>query len=363
MAELHDILDIDELNDGIDKGYISGRYHPTLSLRIYNYTPEATFSNEPWTRAMCICRGLIVAPGYRVIARPFCKFWNFNDERHPETTPEYLPGEPPILTEKMDGSLGIGYCANGEKAIATRGSFDSDQAKWATAFHKDHYDHIEWPVGITPLFEIIYPENAIVVDYNGESKLVLLGAIDNETGADVDEALWPKSWKQYERPRKFDLTVAEAAQRNDPNAEGFVACWPRKDGPSLRVKIKFEEYRRLHKLMFHLNTRVIWEALREGQPIKSFTDGLSLDASVWASDVAYGMLARHLEGSGEVNNWFYTRPVGDRKVVAQYWLQHAKSVAAALFKKLDGKPYDDELWKLVKPAKAEFYRKAAEETA
>ncbi|NJO65857.1 MAG: hypothetical protein HC836_49640 [Richelia sp. RM2_1_2] len=36
----------------------------------------------------------------------------------------------------------------------------------------------------THLFEIIYPENRIVVNYDGAEKLVLLGLIDRESGYD-----------------------------------------------------------------------------------------------------------------------------------------------------------------------------------
>jgi hypothetical protein len=39
--------------------------------------------------------------------------------------------------------------------------------------------------GFTYLFEIIYPENRIVVDYNGEERLVLLGIINTETGEEL----------------------------------------------------------------------------------------------------------------------------------------------------------------------------------
>jgi RNA ligase len=71
----------------------------------------------------------------------------------------------------MDGSLGILYKVDGKPYLATRGSFVSDQAVAGTAMLHERYGDYEFEDGFTYLFEIIYPENRIVIDYKGMSDL------------------------------------------------------------------------------------------------------------------------------------------------------------------------------------------------
>ena len=72
------------------------------------------------------CRGLIlnVSTG-EVLAQPFPKFFNYQEHI---TKSRPIPNEPPIVSEKLDGSLGILYQLNIVLYIAMRGSLMSDQA-------------------------------------------------------------------------------------------------------------------------------------------------------------------------------------------------------------------------------------------
>src|SRR5208337_116 len=101
-----------------------------------------------------------------VIARPFRKWFNLNTSFRPETLEANLPSWKPRVLEKLDGSLGILFWYGGQKRpyIATRGSFASDQAIWATNWYRAKFgnwpiaDSAKWPKDYTPLFEIIYKE-------------------------------------------------------------------------------------------------------------------------------------------------------------------------------------------------------------
>jgi len=143
---------------------------------LFTYSEEAQILGR-WNFFEQVSRGLIIdrASG-EVAARPFDKFFNWG--QNGQTT------DSPILTatEKLDGSLGILYRDNGY-SIATQGSFRSEQAMWATEFlNKNHnLDSVgdEW----TLLFEIIYPENRVVVDYGSTCALVLLAMRNRFTGA------------------------------------------------------------------------------------------------------------------------------------------------------------------------------------
>src|SRR5690606_11460751 len=159
-------------------------------------------------------------------------------------TPKFTWSSPPVLYEKLDGSLGIIYPHNGSLAVATRGSFASRQAVWASHFVYNHMPNFSQPEGITTLVEIIYPENRIVVDYKGESQLVLLGAVDNATGKDIP--IWEIDW--WDGPTADNhgkLTLDEAYRYATSNEfaerEGIVAVWHFPDKPAFRLKFKHPE--------------------------------------------------------------------------------------------------------------------------
>src|SRR5271156_1066714 len=138
--KLDQLLNIDLLNKHRMDGFVGCQYHPTLPLRIYNYTHLAQYDGKAWgDGTIDYCRGLIVDNEDNIIARPFKKFHNLNTASMPETLVENLPLELPEITKKMDGSLGIWYPdGTPAGAIATRGSFTSPQALWATKWWKMH---------------------------------------------------------------------------------------------------------------------------------------------------------------------------------------------------------------------------------
>ena len=86
-------------------------------------------------------------------------------------------------TVKYDGSLGIAFAWNGEVMVTTKRRMDSEQAIWAKQWIKDHCDVTSFQAGYTYLFEIIYQNNTVIVNYLFEG-LVLL-AITDEGGAEL----------------------------------------------------------------------------------------------------------------------------------------------------------------------------------
>ena len=165
---------LDILNQYIEKGLVVKQDHPTLPISIYNYSRTCQYERL-WDEITMDCRGLVLDSDGNVVAKPFRKFFNFG-----ELTTEQIPNEPFEVFEKMDGSLGILFNYKGEWVLSTKGSFTSEQAiKGMEILKKYKYDRLL--TGYTYLFEIIYPENRIVCQYDFED-LILLGVIDNRDG-------------------------------------------------------------------------------------------------------------------------------------------------------------------------------------
>ncbi len=184
--KLESLLDSKELEQLAHDNLVGYQRHPTLPLRIYNYTQHAQYAQyaQKWGGAIDFCRGLIVDDDNNIVARPFKKFHNLQTTNIPETWEENLPSVPPEITKKYDGSLGVYWKYDEQFGVATRGSFTSPQAQWATKWIQE-----KCPRGFvddlsgsaTPLFEIIYPENRIVVKYDWEG-LVLIGLVSIHSG-------------------------------------------------------------------------------------------------------------------------------------------------------------------------------------
>jgi RNA ligase len=167
------------LPEMLREGYVCVQRHPTVPLYIYNYTSKAQYERV-WNEVTLQCRGLILDANGRVVARPFRKFFNLEEVQD-------LPAGPFEVYEKLDGSLGILYWLGDEAYLATRGSFASEQSRRANGILQARYRHVlpRLDRGHTYLFEIIYPENRIVVNYGGREDLVLLAVVDTATGAEL----------------------------------------------------------------------------------------------------------------------------------------------------------------------------------
>lgn len=335
----------------IDDKYISVQKHPTEDLYIYNYTQRAQF-DRIWTEETMNCRGLIMDGSGKVIARPFKKFFNLEEQ-------ENLPAEDFEVFEKMDGSLGILYWIGSAPYLATRGSFTSDQAIRGTEILQDKYaDKLSMALNDkwTYLFEIIYPENRIVVDYKGMSDIVLLAAIDTETGEEISYSmLLGLHGNDFQIAKRYDglgdlqniknLSSVKAAQ---DNKEGFVIRF--KSG--LRIKLKFEEYVRLHRLITGINARNIWDLLRNNKPLDELLDRVPDEFYRWVKDTANELLEDYEGISHRAYKAFQDAEAHteNRKEFALYVIKKYPDIKHLLFDYKDGHDVFPEIWKMLRPA-------------
>lgn len=345
MPTLADLFDADALDAALDGGYVRVQRHPTDSFSIYNYTEKAQYENV-WTPVTLACRGLIVAGDGTVVARPLPKFFNYGQVGMPALDPT----APVHVTDKADGSLGVIYPAADGWAVATRGSFASDQAVHATSVLRARYPDFAPPARLTVLVEIIYPANRIVIDYGGLDDLVLLGAVDIGTGRTHGPDAVP-DWPGPVIDRLEHATLADAlAAPPRANREGVVVWFPAND---IRVKIKYDEYVRLHRIVTGLNARSIWEALVAGKAVAEIVESLPDEFHAWVGTVVES-LTETIEVRAAGVETAYAEilaglPTGwTRRDFAMVATRYAER--ASLFLRLDDRDYRPLLWQHARPA-------------
>jgi RNA ligase len=251
-TSMWDLFSPDALHHALTGGYVKAQQHPSLPLRILNYTTKTQYEGA-WNKVTRQCRGLIVDAGNDIVARPFPKFFN---HAQPGAGPFDLDARV-HATDKLDGSLGVLYpTGDARHAVATRSSFISPQARHATCVWRDRYeDHVDVSPCATWLFEIIYPGNRIVCDYGDSDDLFLLGAIDLDNGR-----FYRPELLSYDGPTVAALpyrTLRDALQAEPrPGAEGIVIRLV--DHPETALKIKQADYVELHRVLTSTTDRVIW---------------------------------------------------------------------------------------------------------
>lgn len=269
---ISELIDPFLLQEMIETKYIKCTQHPSEDLYIYGYTNGASY-DRVWNEATLQCRGLIADGFGEIVARPWPKFFNFGEAE--DGGDLIISDERVEVTDKMDGSLGLLYWTSEGWKISTRGSFSSDQAIRASNIWEEKYSDFKPIEGKTYLFEIILPENRIVVDYGVKEDLVLLGFVDINTGQTYGP--WDDYGWKGERAEVFAAPTFVEALAIPPreNAEGVVVRFLES---GRQIKIKQADYLRLHAIMTNTNARDLWEI----EAVK-YCKRLITEPSHWAS--------------------------------------------------------------------------------
>lgn len=342
VAQQHDLI-MDNMPD--HWGKINASYCDGLIL--FNYSRECMATPaEDWTPYELVCRGLIFdAKTGAPVARPFDKFFNYGQAPLPDAC--LLD-----VTEKMDGSLGIAYVWRGDWRVSTRGSFTSDQAIWATNWlngTRVNRAELDRHRGKTLLFEIIYPDNQIVIDYGSFEGLVLLGGRYPYTGIEL-----PGSWVQQtarklgvRAPLTYPASLNPAAYaKQAEELPGDQEGWVLRFADGTRLKIKGHEYLDLHRWVSNISFARVVEACRDGNIddlMAACPDRYRAQAGVWLGLVRGTVAAFH----GLIDQAWAERPdlALGRKAFALWAKDQHPKLAPYLFRKLDGRDYDDLIYR------------------
>ena len=355
-----------EVNRLIDEGYITKRFNSDNSLYILNYGQKAQFESL-WNKYTLNSRGHIYrADTNQIIARPFGKFFNYE-----EIINKDLGFDVPNLDfdafDKADGSLGILYKdLNGDYKISTRGSMESEQAIEGTKILNEKYGDICFRPHVTYLFEIIFPENRIVIDYKDKRDLILLATIDTESGQDIP--LYPFGMpliKQYNGVTDF-TTLKEKFGKD--NMEGFVI----KFSNGFRMKIKLEEYVRLHRILTGVNEKTIWDVLRNNESLESFLEGVPEEFETWIrkvdrelKDKFESIMEECISIKKEIDKKVSIEESIDyrdykKKIAKEVLKIENKDFIGVIFSMIDGRDFFDHIWKMIKPSGNVTYTKEEE---
>jgi RNA ligase len=335
---------LEKLNKYYEDGLLYKQVHPSLPLTIWNYTEKVQYENL-WDEVTLMCRGLVTDNTGDIVATPFQKFFNIEEGK-------FEPTEKFEVYEKMDGSLGIVFWYQGQWVVATRGSFTSDQAIKARELLQKYNTDIMFR-HLTFCFEIIYPENRIVLDYGTDEKLVLLGTF-NKDGKEMDSEIWSQ-WG-FDVVKKYDgindYKQLKEMVKNDQ--EGFVVKFSNGD----RVKVKGVEYLRLHKIMTNVTTTGVWEYLKNGEDVmeilKDVPDEFYNKIKTYVQHLKYGYFQISEDAGKKFDGMMYGKyndkePIEDRKEFAEWVLTQPKHMSGILFRMFDKKDYSEIIWNLIRP--------------
>lgn len=322
----------DTLKKYKELGLLKSQKHPTLPLEIWNYTEKVQY-DDLWDDITLSHRGTVRDLDGNLVARAFSKFFNIEENRHKES-------EQFEIYDKMDGSLGILFNYQNEWILATRGSFLSEQAlKGFQILQKYNYQNLD--KNLTYCFEIIYPENRIVLDYAAKESLVLLAVFD----LDGNEKLIDNYGDIFEVVKKYDFKDYKKIQKlNWDNSEGFIVRFSNKE----RCKIKFENYVELHRKLSLISEKSVWKLICEKKDIKEYLeivpDEFHKQIKSWHSKI----MLNFQEIETRVKNKFYQLTnFENRKEFALAVKDDCDK--SMLFKLLDNKDIFEDICKLTEP--------------
>ena len=324
-------------DDYVKKGLVRSQTYKDMT--IYQYT-EFTQFESLWNNCTLNARGIVFDDDGVLVQRCMPKFFNHDEPdgiKVEKLTPRERLG---IVQEKLDGSLiKITKDEKHGLVITSKASFMSDQAKMAKEIvEENNYDFKE---GWTYHFELIHPDNQIVLNYGDERKLVLLAIIDNETGKDI--GIYSDDLK-FEKPRLYALGVLFDVNtlNKDGLHEGVVVNYG-----SYRLKYKTDEYIRLHRIVTEFTPKRVWEALSSGQQIDRMN--IPEEFIKWLDDTEKELLDKYNELFSKVNQAFVITRDMTNKEIALSDNEVVKEMREYIFAVRSGKDVEAKIWKAIKP--------------
>jgi RNA ligase len=138
------------------------------------------------------------------------------------------------------------------------------------------------------------------------------------------------------------------------NSEGYVIRF----NGGMRMKIKGEEYVRLHRILTNFSTTDIWELLRTKGNINEFLDRVPDEFDNWVRLTMTALEAEYetIRFRSWMDYEYHKLQAGiDKKSFANAIKDN--EYRSILFAMWDGKSYEDTIWKMIKPKWSKPFKK------
>lgn len=253
-------FDLKLLQQYTEKTHVCCEKHPDADLYLFGYYKDYRSGKATiWDDVSIHCRGLIVNGKGDVVEHPFPKFWTYrqyltqNAVLLSEDRVMEIPKGKWRILEKVDGTMVTLYWIGKNPYLATQRSFTNIKALEATKILYGKYSHLfnRLDKHYTYIFEAIYPETKVLIDYGDKRDLILIGMIDKESNKALElQDIGFPTCKDYTSLYGHITNFDELAALNTPNQEGFVIYFKN----DTMMKLKFPWYQKAHKLLdFHFN--------------------------------------------------------------------------------------------------------------
>ena len=258
-----------KLQEEVKNGYVVAHRSEYKPITNYTYS-RLTEQENHWNEITLKTRGLILDDNRRIIFNCPEKFFNFRQNDFADNVYDEIKDNFKIY-EKLDGSA-IWVVRDSEYGlvISSKSSFNSEHAQWAREIIKEKFfpSVVTFEEGICYCFELIHPENRIVVDY-GEEKTLKLWGLKTQYGETIELETNRVNTSFFETPKFLgtnkDKSVIENYIRQS-NVEGVVL----KGAGDNRIKIKSQTYLELHRIKTECTPNRIFEILESGRRISDF---------------------------------------------------------------------------------------------
>ena len=342
-------FNIQQLEKYISFSKFTRENHTEADLSIYGYDNRKPGKPIIWDNINTHLRGIILDSDGNVISRSFKKFHTFK---------EYVTKSSILLTEgqtirlpdckyriyeKVDGSMAILYWVNDKPYLASQRSFISPTATKANEILHKKYSHTFNKLNkkYTYIFEAIYPDTQVIVNYKIVEDIILIGVIDSTSGRELPVSDWgfPVA-KDFTHQFKHITDLEKLCSLNLPNIEGFVLHYEN----GAKIKLKFPWYSEAKRLQTNIlvHNRIvyesklklsrlmgsnekkfsnydIWECLKLGKPLESILINIpeeyyTLGFEFWFRDIVDGLKKQYesIEKSLKSNNdisWDKIKPI------------------------------------------------------
>ena len=180
----------------------------------------------------------------------------------------------------------------------------------------------------------------------------MLGAYNNETGKEVEvDEMVNEGWEVVMKYKTWGEDWETLKKEISKDNEGYVIRF----SGGMRMKVKGEEYVRLHRILTNFSTKDIWELLKNGEPLEPFLDRVPDEFDAWVKEVVRDLQTQFDTIKTDMEAEF--RELIDKKEFADKIADNP--IRSLLFKRLDSysPQLDEMIWKLLKPKYEKPFKK------